>query len=120
MNHSPPEVIQKFKDVKVGEIGISTISVSELSYGVAKSKSQQQNEKRLEEFLVPFEILPYDEKASKYYGLIRSQLEAQGNVIGPLDMLIAAHALSENLVLVTNNEKEFNRIETLKVDNWVR
>ncbi|SDU66878.1 tRNA(fMet)-specific endonuclease VapC [Desulfobacula phenolica] len=120
MNQRPPEVIQKFKDTKVGEIGISAITVSELSYGVAKSKFQQQNTKRLEEFLVPFEILPYDEEASKHYGLIRSQLEAQGNVIGPLDMLIAAHALSEKLVLVTNNEKEFNRIETLKVENWVR
>ena len=120
MNQRPPEVIQKFKNTKVGEIGISTITVSELSYGVAKSKFQQQNTKRLEEFLVPFEILPYDEKASKHYGLIRSQLEAQGNVIGPLDMLIAAHALSEKLVLVTNNEKEFNRIKTLKVENWVR
>jgi tRNA(fMet)-specific endonuclease VapC len=120
MNQRPSEVIQKFKDLKVGEIGISAITVSELDYGVAKSKSQQQNTKRLEEFLLPFEILSYDEEASRRYGLIRSQLEAQGNVIGPLDMLIAAHALSEDLVLVTNNEKEFNRIETLKIENWAK
>jgi len=66
----------------------------------------------------PFEILPYDEAASKYYGMIRSQLEPQGNVIGPLDMLIAAHALSRDLILVTNNEKEFLRIKSLKVENW--
>jgi len=75
----------------------------------------------LEEFLVvPFEILQYDEEASKHYGLIRAQLEAQGNIIGSLDMLIAAHALSEKLVLITDNEKEFKRIETLKVENWVK
>ena len=120
MNQRPAEVIQKCKNTGVGQIGISAITVSELSYGVAKSKYQKQNTKRLEEFLAPFEILQYDEEASNYYGIIRSQLENQGNVIGPLDMLIAAHALSRDLVLVTNNEKEFNRIETLKVENWVK
>lgn len=121
MNQRPAQVIQKCKNTGVGQIAISAITVSELSYyGVAKSKYQKQNTKRLEEFLAPFEILQYDEEASKYYGIIRSQLENQGNVIGPLDMLIAAHALSRDLVLVTNNEKEFNRIETLKVENWVK
>lgn len=120
MNQRPPEIIQKFKNTKIGQIAISTITVSELSYGVAKSKYQKQNAKRLEEFLAPFEILPYDEEASKHYGIIRSQLENRGNVIGPLDMLIAAHALSKDLVLVTNNEKEFNRIEALKIENWAR
>jgi len=74
----------------------------------------------LEEFLTPFEILPYDETASKYYGEIRSKLEMQGQLIGPLDLLIAAHALSKDLVLVTNNEKEFKRIKSLKVENWAK
>ncbi|MFA5905579.1 MAG: type II toxin-antitoxin system VapC family toxin [Desulfobacula sp.] len=120
MNQRPPELIQRFKKTEVGQIGISTITVSELGYGVAKSKLQKQNAKRLEEFLIPFEILPYDENASKYYGEIRSQLESRGNIIGPLDLLIAAHALSKNLVLVTNNEKEFSRIESLKVENWLK
>lgn len=120
INQRPPEVIQRFRDTDVGQIGISTITVSELNYGVAKSQLRKQNAKRLEEFLIPFEILPYDENASKYYGVIRSQLESQGKVIGPLDMLIAAHALSEDLVLVTNNEKEFQRIQSLKVENWAR
>ena len=120
MNQSPPEVIQRFRDTDVGQIGISTITVSELNYGVAKSQLRKQNTKRLEEFLIPFEILPYDENASKHYGVLRSQLESHGKVIGPLDMLIAAHALSKNLVLVTNNEKEFQRIQSLKVENWAR
>ena len=119
INKRPPEVIQKFKDKEVGQIGISSITVSELQYGVSNSKFREQNLRRLEEFLTPFHILSYDESASKFYGEIRSQLEKQGSIIGPLDLLIAAHALSQKLVLVTNNEKEFKRIPSLKVENWV-
>jgi tRNA(fMet)-specific endonuclease VapC len=118
MNQRPAGVIKKVMNTEIGQIGISSITVSELNYGVAKSKFKKHNAQRLDEFLVPFEILPYDEAASKYYGMIRSQLESQGNVIGPLDMLIAAHALSRDLILVTNNEKEFLRIKSLKVENW--
>jgi len=119
MNKRPPEVIKKFKDKKVGQIGISSITVSELQYGVSKSRFREQNSNRLEEFLSPFQILPYDEDAATFYGEIRSHLERQGSIIGPLDLLIAAHALSQNSVLVTNNEKEFKRIPSLKVENWV-
>ena len=119
MNDHPPEVIQKFREIGVGNICISSITVSVLQYGAYKSKHIKKNIKRLEEFLSPFEILAYDETASNYYGKIRSHLEKQDNVIGPLDMLIAAHALSENLTLITNNEKEFKRIRLLKVENWV-
>ncbi|MBU0465269.1 MAG: type II toxin-antitoxin system VapC family toxin [Proteobacteria bacterium] len=119
MNKRPPEVIHRFKNADVGQIGISTITVSELNYGASKSQLQKQNFKRLEEFLAPFEIIPYDQDASHYYGAIRCQLENQGNIIGPLDLLIAAHALSKDLILVTNNEKEFKRIKALKVESWV-
>ena len=119
MNERPPEVIQKFKNAEIGQFGISTITVSELNYGVSKSKYQKQNNERLEEFLAPFDILPYDENASKFYGKIHAQLEKDGNIIGPLDMLIAAHTLSKDMVLVTNNEKEFKQIKSLKVENWV-
>ncbi len=119
MNDHPPEVIQKFREIGVGNICISSITVSELQYGVWKSKQIKKNTKRLEEFLSPFEILAYDENASNYYGKIRSQLEKQGNIIGPLDMLIAAHALSENFTLVTNNVNEFKRVKSLKIKNWI-
>ena len=120
MNNHPPEVIQKFRDIGVGNICISSITVSELQYGACKSKQIKKNRQRLDEFLSPFEILAYDENASIFYGKIRSQLEIKGEVIGPLDMLIAAHALSENLTLITNNEKEFKRVKSLKVKNWVK
>jgi len=73
----------------------------------------------LDEFLSPFEILSYDDNASRYYGRIRSQLEKKGQIIGLLDMLIAAHALSKKLILISNNVKEFNRIKSLRVENWV-
>jgi tRNA(fMet)-specific endonuclease VapC len=120
MNDHPPEVVQKFREIGVGNICISSTTVSELQFGAYKSKHIRKNLKRLDEFLSPFEILAYDEKASSYYGKIRSNLEKQGNVIGPLDMLIAAHALSENLTLITNNEKEFSRVKSLKVNNWAK
>lgn len=119
MNYHPPQVIQKFREIGIGHVCISSITVSELQYGVYKSKQIKKNVKRLDEFLSPFDIIPYDESASIYYGKIRSHLEKKGNVIGPLDMLIAAHALSEKLTLITNNEKEFKRVKSLKVENWV-
>ena len=88
MNNRPREVIEKFKDTDVGQIGISTITTSELYYGVSKSSRRKENLNRLKEFLIPFSILPYDDLASKYYGDIRYQLEKQGNIIGPLDLFI--------------------------------
>ena len=119
MNNHPPEVLEKFKLIGVGEVGISSISVSELHYGACKSNKTKQNIKRLEEFLYPFEILAYDESASREYGKIRSQLEKKGQIIGPLDMLIAAHAISKRLTIITNNTKEFKRVKLLKIENWV-
>ncbi|MEA3386054.1 MAG: type II toxin-antitoxin system VapC family toxin [Thermodesulfobacteriota bacterium] len=119
MNNHPPEVLQKFKRIGVGEVGISSITVSELHYGACKSSYIKRNIQRLDEFLNPFEILSYDDNASRYYGQIRSQLEKKGKIIGPLDMLIAAHALSNKLILITNNIKEFSRIKVLQVENWV-
>lgn len=120
MNERPVEVIKKFKQFELGEIGISTITVSELQYGVAKSTYQEKNQQRLEEFIAPLEILTYDEMAARAYGDIRFQLEKYGQPIGPLDLLIAAHALSQDLVLITNNDMEFKRIKNLKVENWTK
>jgi len=120
MNNHPPEVFEKFRNIGVGAIGISSITVSELYYGAYKSSKIKQNIKRVEEFLYPFEILPYDESASREYGKIRSYLEKNGQIIGPLDMLIAAHAISRNLTIITNNIKEFKRIKSLQVENWVK
>lgn len=118
MNKRPPGVIKKFKQFKPGEIGVSAITVSELWFGVSKSIHQEKNRRRLEEFVAPFEILSYDEHAAQKYGDIRAELEKHGRLIGPLDMLIAAHAMSRDLILVTNNESEFKRIKNLEIENW--
>lgn len=118
MNQHPVEVIRKFKQISVGDVGISSITVSELQYGVSKSKQREKNQQRLNEFLLPMKILAFDENAAKCYGDIRYQLERQGQIIGPLDLLIAAHAISEQLIIVTNDDKEFRRIENLTVENW--
>ena len=118
MNNRPVDVIKKFKQLNLGEIGVSTITVSELQYGVSKSTYRKENQRRLDEFLSPLEILTYNEIAARTYGDIRFQLEKRGESIGPLDLLIAAHALSQNIILVTNNDKEFKRIKNLEVENW--
>jgi len=118
MNKLPAGVIKKFKQFALGDVGISTITVSELQYGVAKSIHRKENQQRLEQFMAPLEILAYDEMAAEAYGDIRLHLEKYGQPIGPHDVLIAAHALSKNLILVTNNDKEFKRIKNLQVENW--
>ena len=118
MNKRPVSVIEKFKTMTPGDIGISSITVSELQYGVAKSSRKVENSRRLNEFLLPFDILPYDSSAAAAYGDIRYQLENAGQTIGPLDMLIGAHALSQNLIVITNNIKEFSRIANLVAENW--
>lgn len=116
----PARVIRKVQRKQVSEIGISSITLSELEYGVAKSVKPEQNKLALTEFLAPIEVLPYDDGAALRYGPLRAHLERQGTPVGSLDLLIAAHALSLECVLVTNNESEFKRIPGLKVENWTR
>lgn len=116
----PLPVLQKFNSYSVGEIGISAISVAELQYGAQKSQQSRQNQQALEQFLIPLIIVDFDYAAATIYGSIRATLEAQGVPIGPLDTLIAAQALSLDLILVTNNTKEFSRVPGLKIDNWAR
>lgn len=119
IKRKPSKVIERFKKTDISQIGISSITLSELLYGVSKSSKPEQNQIALSQFVAPLEILPYDDGASQYYGDLRAGLEKQGTPIGSLDMLIAAHAISLNSVLITNNEKEFSRVPNLKIDNWV-
>jgi len=119
IKHKPLKVIDKFRKLKTGDVAISSITLSELEYGVQKSKLPDRNKLALIEFLSEIEILSYDELSANAYGEIRADLEKKGKIIGALDMLIAAHAVSKKLVLVTNNEKEFSRIERLKIEKWI-
>ena len=120
IKRKPPDVIEHFKPIEISLIGISSITLSELLYGVSKSSKPGQNKIALMQFIAPLEILPYGDEAAQYYGDLRAHLEKQGTPIGSLNMLIAAHALSIACTLVTNNEKEFIRIPNLKIDNWVK
>lgn len=119
IKQKPKSVIDKFKKMKNANICISSITYSELLYGAEKSSNIAKNLLALTMFLSNIEILSYDESASVDYGIIRAKLEKQGKIIGPLDMLIAAHAKSLNITLVSNNLKEFERVDGLKLENWV-
>lgn len=114
----PKQVVDHFQRNKPGDIGISTITLSELTYGAEKSQKKSQNRLALLQFLATLEIVPYDAAAAEHYGIIRSELERTGQPIGALDLLIAAHARSANLTLVTNNVKEFSRVSALNIVNW--
>ncbi len=116
----PQQVLRRLKKARVSDIGVSSITLSELEYGRAKSSRPDQNRIALAEFLAPLEILSYDDMAAQEYGKIRASLERHGTPIGPMDMLIAAHALSLNCTLVTNNEREFSSVASLKIENWVK
>ena len=115
----PAKVIEKIQSEPMEDICISTITLAELEHGVAKSAHRERNRLALLEFLTPFRILDFDQGAAQHYGHIRSDLESRGIVIGPMDLLIAAHAQSKNLTLVTNNLREFKRIRNLEMENWV-
>ncbi|MDB9495150.1 type II toxin-antitoxin system VapC family toxin [Spirulina major CS-329] len=118
IKQKPKTVFAHLEACSIEDIGISSISVAELQYGITKSQKKAQNQSALEQFLIPLEILEFDQKAATIYGNLRTDLELRGQVIGAMDMLIAAHAISLDLILVTNNTREFNRVDTLKVEDW--
>lgn len=119
IKQKPKDILQKFSAYKIGDICISSVTLAELRYGVAKSQFKEKNQAALDEFILPLEVADFDESATMYYGTIRATLEKQGIPIGPLDTMIGAQALSLNVTLVTNNTKEFSRIKGLKLIDWL-
>jgi tRNA(fMet)-specific endonuclease VapC len=119
IKNKPESVKERFREFEIGELCISSITVSELMYGAYKSQQIERNLQALESFLMPFEIVDYDYVASIEYGKIRASLEEKGQVIGNMDMQIAGHALALGMTLITNNTNEFVRIDGLSLDNWV-
>ena len=113
-------LIDKFEQMSVhATIALSSITVAELFYGVRK-KQNKKLEVAVREFLLPLEKFCFDENAALHYGEIRAQLESTGSLIGAHDMLIAAHAKSIEAILVTNNVREFQRVQGLVVENWAK
>jgi tRNA(fMet)-specific endonuclease VapC len=118
IKQKPSKVLKHFKSHSVGDIGISSITLAELRYGVSKSQYVEKNQQALDEFILPLEVADFNEKAAEEYGSIRAELEKKGNPIGSMDMLIGAHAQSLGVTLVTNNVREFKEIKNLKVVDW--
>ncbi len=116
----PAAVLDHFRDYQIGDIAISSVTLAELRYGVAKSQYQDKNTKALDEFIIPLEILSFGEDETLAYGEIRATLERLGTPIGSMDLMIAAHAVSLGMTLVTNNTREFIRVPGLKVVDWVK
>ncbi|MGV7963219.1 tRNA(fMet)-specific endonuclease VapC [Photorhabdus tasmaniensis] len=114
----PVEVLEKF-NINAGRMVVSSITLAELIHGAEKSVFPEKNLKTVEDFISRLTVVTYDEKAAYHYGAIRASLEKKGNPIGINDLHIASHARSSGLIVVTNNEKEFNHVDGLIVENWI-
>ena len=120
IKHKPPEVIKNFLRHNPDEMCISSITYAELMHGVEKSQAVERNRMAITLFLSAITILPFNQYAAEEYGKVHAELERKGTPIGPMDMLIAGHARAEELVLVTNNTREFFRVENLEVEDWTK
>lgn len=118
INAKPPAVLARFQQYRLGDIGVCSVVAAELAFGVAKGGSAR-NRQALEMFLAPLTILPFDTPAVWAYGDLRADLERRGTPIGSLDTMIAAHALSQQALLITNNMREFAKVAGLQLDNWI-
>ena len=120
MNQNPVSVIEELKKHSVDSVAISVISLYELRYGVYKSRQVEQNKKTLAAFLQYIQVIDWTDECADTAGEIRTVLEKRGKLIGPYDMLIAAHAKCLNFTLVSHNTKEFSRVNGLALADWVK
>ena len=118
IKQKPIGVLQRFSQYSSDELGISTITLAELRFGADKSSNPSRNHSALDLFLSPLAIVDFDSECSEYYGKVRAELERSGRPIGPLDTMIAAHALRLRVPVVTNNTKEFARVSGLVIEDW--
>lgn len=118
IRRQPPLLLRRLMEHPAGSVALSSITVAELWYGVERSRERGRNQEALDLLLRSFDIAPYGAEVARWYGRIRAGLEARGLSIGPLDLLIAAHAASLDAVLVTNNTVEFARVPELKLEDW--
>ncbi|MBO4899996.1 MAG: type II toxin-antitoxin system VapC family toxin [Lachnospiraceae bacterium] len=118
IKHKPEKVFLKLQDIDPRDVCISSVTYAELTYGVEKSSAVAKNRVALSVLLSNIEILDFDADAADSYGVIRADLERKGTPIGALDMMIAGHALSVGCTIVTNNVREFSRVNGLKIENW--
>ena len=112
-------VIERFDREDPQDLAVSSITLAELRYGIARSRRREANRRALRHVLEALNVVPFDARAAERYGTVRADLEAAGKPIGPLDTLIAAHALSLDLTLVTSNTREFSRVRRLRHEDWI-
>jgi tRNA(fMet)-specific endonuclease VapC len=115
----PPELQKKLERLSIGEVGVSSIVIAELWYGIIQSHKWKHNQEALSDFLQYVTVSDWPAHAAPEYGRIRADLRKKGTPIGAMDLLIAAHALAMNTVVVTANVKEFRRVARLRVENWL-
>ena len=119
INKRPATILDIIRSRHPDEISISTITIAELDYGAERSRNPHQNRIAIFEFLIPFNLLDFDQRAASQYGKIRKKLELKDTPVGPMDLLLASQALAYDLIFVTNNIKEFKRIDELRFENWL-
>ena len=118
IKHKPEKVFQRLQETEPENVCISSVTYAELVHGVEKSVAVEKNRIALSLLLSNIEIVSFDVNAANEYGVIRADLEKKGTPIGPLDMMIAGHAISLGYTVVTNNIREFSRVKGLKIENW--
>lgn len=114
-----PAHLKRLFNMRIGQLCISSVTWGELICGAEKSEQVENNLATLEGFSARLEILSFDEPASRQFGQVKAELESQGNQIGCYDTMIAGHARSQGLIIVTNNVREFKRVEGIRVENWI-
>ena len=114
----PSQVMDRFRRLKVGKAALSVVTLGELRYGAEKSPTRARAFRELDELASLMQVLPLPAEAASTYGVIRAALELKGEIIGANDLWIAAHAKAADMILVTNNEREFKRVAGLKIQNW--
>ena len=114
----PPEVIERFRRLQPGDAALSVVTYGELAYGAERSQQRVKAQEALARLVSFLPVLPLPGEAGVAYGEIRAALETKGEMIGGNDLWIAAHAKASGLILVTNNEREFKRVPSLKIQNW--
>jgi tRNA(fMet)-specific endonuclease VapC len=120
IKNQPRTALRKLRGKSIGQLGISSITLGELAFGAAKSSKPHEANTALTEFMLALEVAAFDSDAATIYGQVRASLERRGTPIGPLDTLIAAHALALDAVLVTHNAREFSHVVGLRIEDWLR
>jgi tRNA(fMet)-specific endonuclease VapC len=119
IRQKPAALLEQLTSQQPGDVGISSITLAELVHGAEKSAQSEHNMSALQQFLLPLELADFDQRAALAYGKIRAELELSGQIVGSMDMLIAAHAIGLDTILVTNNVQEFQRVNGLALEDWI-